>query len=95
MVTSKRMSRRGALHNLSLMMMLMRMMMMMRRRGRRISVMLTSRRMGRRGALVHNLSQNDWPCFPNDALPLSILLQIIMMVVSSLHFFACIEEKEF
>ena len=42
--------------------------------------MLTSRRMDRRGAL-HNLSQDDWPCFPNDALALSIFLQIMMFMV--------------
>ena len=32
-----------------------------------ISVAVTSRRMGRSGSL-HNLSRDDWPRFPNDAL---------------------------
>ena len=42
--------------------------------------MVTSRRMGKSRAL-HNLFQDDWPCFPNDALLLSILLQIMMSMM--------------
>ena len=53
------------------------MVMVSRRRRSWISAMVTSRRMGRSGA-VHNLSQQDWPCFPKRCLSVSLLLQIML-----------------